>query len=260
MSIFVFDIETIPDTQLGRRLLNIEANDRETADAMLLLQRQTQGSDFPKHHLHRIVAISCVFRHRDSLKIWSLGEETSDEKTLIERFFSGITKFIPTLVSWNGTGFDLPVLHYRALMHAIPSSVYWETGDFDSNFRWNNYLNRYHTRHIDLMDTLSAFQPRAFAPLHEMALALGLPGKMGMDGREVWNAYQAGEIQRIRNYCEIDVINTYLIFLRFEFIRGRLNTEEYLLEQQKLRDHLENEKHEHFQAFLKVWNETYRNE
>src|SRR6185312_16498459 len=117
MNVFVFDIETIPDINAGRRLYGLEGlNDNDIAQAMFKLRREETGnSDFLRLHLHRIAAISVVLRHNDKLKVWSLGDIHTDEKELIERFFNGIEKCTPTLVSWNGSGFDLPVLHYRAL-------------------------------------------------------------------------------------------------------------------------------------------------
>jgi len=159
VNIFVFDIETVPDTKGGQKILELEGlTNNEIAEAMFLKAREERGSEFIRLHLQKIVAISVVFRHRESLKVWSLGDESSSEKELIERFFGGIAKFMPNLVSWNGSGFDLPVLHYRALINNVVAPVYWETGDFDSNFKWNNYLNRYHYRHLDLMDVMAGYQ------------------------------------------------------------------------------------------------------
>ena len=84
--------------------------------------------------------------------MFSLSEPDCDEATLIQRFFDGVEKFTPQLVSWNGGGFDLPVLHYRSLKHGVVSRRYWDTGDFDQSFRFNNYLGRFHWRHVDVMD------------------------------------------------------------------------------------------------------------
>ena len=70
----------------------------------------------------------------------------------MKRFFDGIERYSPTLVSWNGGGFDLPVMHYRALINGVTAPRYWETGNDDASFRYNNYLGRYHWRHTDLMD------------------------------------------------------------------------------------------------------------
>ncbi|MFP5506835.1 MAG: 3'-5' exonuclease [Gammaproteobacteria bacterium] len=255
MNVLVFDIETVPDLEAGRRLYGLDGlSDEDVAKAMFHLRRQeTGGSDFLKLHLHRVVAISAVLRSRDALKVWSLGEPQSDEKELVQRFFDGIDKFTPTLVSWNGGGFDLPVLHYRALKHGISAPRYWDTGDDDRDFKWNNYLSRYHARHTDLMDVLSGYQARAVAPLDEVASMLGFPGKMGMSGAKVWDAFLAGGIEDIRNYCETDVLNTYLVYLRFELMRGKLTPAEYHAECLQLRDYLKAENRPHFEEFLSAW-------
>lgn len=256
MNVFVFDIETIPDIEGGRKLYDLQGlSDKEVANVMYHIRRQeTGGSEFLRLHLHRIVAISAALRSGDMFKVWSLGTSESTEKELIQRFFDGLDKFTPTLVSWNGGAFDLPVLHYRALVHGVPAPRYWETGDEDNTFRWNNYISRYHWRHTDLMDVLAGFNPRANAPLDEIATLMGFPGKMGMSGAKVWDYFLEGEVDAIRDYCETDVLNTYLVYLRFELMRGRLSSEQYELECQLIRDTLTNLKKSHFEAFLKAWN------
>jgi predicted PolB exonuclease-like 3'-5' exonuclease len=254
-NIFVFDIETVPDVTTARRLHQWDdLDDAAVAKAMYHLRRQeTGGSDFLRLHLHRIVAISAVLRSADKVKVWSLGEEDSDEAELIRRFFDGIERFVPTLVSWNGGGFDLPVLHYRALLHGVSGPRYWDTGDDDRDFRWNNYLSRYHARHTDLMDVLAGYQPRANAPLDEVATMLGFPGKMGMSGAQVWDSFLAGDLAGIRNYCETDVLNTYLVYLRFQLIRGQVSEAEYGRECTLLRDSLTQDGRPHLQQFLSAW-------
>jgi hypothetical protein len=228
MTILVFDIETIPDVNAGRQLYDLHGlSDADTAAAMYALRRAKVGHEFLPHYLQKIVAISLVMSSGNQFKVWSLGQETSDEKELISRFFAGIDKHMPTLVSWNGSGFDLPVLHYRALLYGITAATYWETGEEQQAFRWNNYLNRFHYRHLDLMDVLAGYQNKAFAPLDDIASMLGFPGKMGMSGAKVWSEYQAGNITGIRNYCETDVLNTYCVYLRFERMRGNLNETDY---------------------------------
>lgn len=254
MNVFVFDIETIPDVDSGRRIMQLEGlSDEDVAKAMFHQRRQETGGEFLRHHMHRVVAISAVLRSGDKVKVWSLGEPDSSEAELIQRFFDGIDKFVPTLVSWNGGGFDLPVLHYRALVHGVCCTRYWDTGEEDRDFRWNNYLSRFHARHTDLMDVLSAYQPRACAPLDEIATMLGFPGKMGMSGAHVWDAYCDGNIEGIRNYCETDVLNTYLVYLRFELIRGRLTPEGYQRECELLRETLRGENKSHLNEFLQAW-------
>lgn len=255
MNHLVFDIETVPDVAGLRRLHGLDdLSDDEVVSAAQLLRRQkTGGSDFLPLHLHRVVAISVVFRSQDKLQVWSIGDEQSDESELVQRFFDGIEKFSPTLVSWNGGGFDLPVLHYRAMLHKIVADRYWETGDSDNSFRWNNYINRYHERHSDVMDMVAMFQGRAVAPLDEVASLYGFPGKMGMSGAKVWDAFKAGEIAAIRHYCETDVLNTWLVFLRFELMRGRLDHAMYESELERVRQLLSQENKTHFQEFLQAW-------
>lgn len=254
MNIFVFDIETVPDVDSGRRLYDLAGlSDSDTGKAMLHLRQQQTGSEFLPLHLQRICAISVVLRHTDKVRVWSLGERDAPEAELVQRFFDGIDKFTPTLVSWNGGGFDLPVLHYRALLHGIQAPRYWDTGGEDRDFKWNNYLSRYHERHTDLMDVLAGYQPRASAKLDEIASMLGFPGKMGMSGAKVWDAYQAGEIDAIRNYCETDVLNTYLVYLRFELIRGHLTPVAYQQELDLLRDTLARDERAHLAEFLEHW-------
>ncbi len=255
MAVLIFDIETIPDVQMGRRLYSLSNdNDYEVARMMLSRrQEETGGSDFLPLHLHRIVAISAVLFIGNKLKIGSLASLDAPESELITRFFNCIEKYTPTLVSWNGGSFDLPVLHYRALHHAVSAPTYWNIGETDSGFRWNNYLNRYHYRHMDLMDILSAYQPRAYAPLHEIALLLGLPGKLGMQGNQVFEQFYTGHLEAVRNYCEIDVLNTYLIYLNFEKMRGKLSMEQQEQAQQELIAYLKQAKKTHFDEFLSAW-------
>ena len=254
MNVLVFDIETIPDLDGGRRIYDLDGlNDKDTASALLNLRRQENGTEFLRLHLHRIVAISVVLRSTQGVKVWSLGDEDSTEKELIERFYDGIDRFTPNLVSWNGGGFDLPVLNYRALKHGVQARRYWETGNEDTSFKWNNYLSRYHQRHLDLMDQLALFNARANAPLDQIATLLGFPGKMGMSGGKVFDAFQEGNLKGIRDYCETDVLNTWLVYLRFQLMRGELDPTGYEQELTLLKDYLKAEGHPHFLGFLEAW-------
>ena len=254
MNVFVFDIETVPDVEGGRRLYDLDGlDDGEVANIMFHKRRQETGNDFLRLPVQKIVAISVVLRSQDRLAVWSLGDEDAGEKEIIERFFNGIDKYIPTIVSWNGKGFDLPVLNYRSLIHGVAAPRYWETGEHDQSFKWNNYLSRYHRRHTDLMDVIAGYENRAIAPLDQVATLLGFPGKMGMSGAKVWDYYQQGRLADIRNYCETDVLNTYLVYLRFQLINGSLNKDEYEQEIERVRSTLKEENRPHFNEFLENW-------
>ncbi len=202
--ILVFDIETIPDVAGIRRTCDLppELNDAGVLDWFAQKRRASSGNDFAPHYLQQVVAIACALRTATDLKVWSIGEVGDPEPELIRRFFDGLEKFTPQLVSWNGGGFDLPVLNHRALIHGVVAEKYWDWGDQDRDFKFNSYLGRYHTRHLDLMDVLAMYQPRANAPLDAVARMCGFPGKLGMDGSEVAGAVARGEIADVRNYCE----------------------------------------------------------
>ncbi len=256
MHCFSFDIETVPDVEFGRRMWDLgDISDEDVATAMMFKQLQKSGSEFLPLHQHRVVAISVALRTGDNFRVWSLGDESSDEAELVRRFFDGIDRYTPDLVSWNGSGFDLPVLHYRALKLGVQAPRYWETGESNRDFKWNNYLSRFHWRHVDLMDVLSGFQMRGRASLDQTAVLLGFPGKLGMSGDKVWDKFVAGAVGEIRDYCETDVLNTWLVYLRFEFMRGNLDKADLDREYRLVRETLTAMDQPHLNEFLAAWAE-----
>jgi predicted PolB exonuclease-like 3'-5' exonuclease len=237
--ILVFDIETIPDVAGIRRTCDLpaELNDAGVLEWFAQKRRAASGNDFAPHYLQQVVAIACALRTATDLKVWSIGEVGDPEPELIRRFFDGLEKFTPQLVSWNGGGFDLPVLNHRALIHGVAAEKYWDWGDQDRDFKFNSYLGRYHTRHLDLMDVLAMYQPRANAPLDAVARMCGFPG----------------EIADVRNYCETDVLNTYLVYQRFRLMRGELAAGEYAKEIALARERVAATGAPHWKAFIAAW-------
>ena len=254
--ILCFDIETIPDTDGLRKLLPLPAgaSDAEVAEAAFAARRQkTGGSDFLALHLHRVVAIACLFRDQDGVRVRSIGQAADGEAKLIQDFYRIIERYTPQMVSWNGGGFDLQVLQYRGLIHRVQAPRYWENGEDDRDFKWNSYISRYHWRHLDLMDLLALFTPRANAPLDELAKLCGFPGKLGMDGSQVWSSYQQDGLEEIRAYCETDVANTYLMYCRFQLMRGIFSQQAYDDEVALLRSTLDQQAGTHWREFLAAW-------
>jgi 3'-5' exonuclease len=257
--ILVFDIETIPDVAGLRRLheLGDALSDAEVSELAFQKRRAAAGNDFLPHYLQRVVVISCVLRTRDGFRVWSLSEPEQGEGEIIQRFYDGIEKFTPQLVSWNGGGFDLPVLHYRGMIHSVTAPRYWDMGEGDfadsRDFKWNNYIGRYHMRHCDLMDLLAMYQPRANAPLDDLVRLMGYPGKLGMDGGQVWQGWLDGKIGDIRDYCETDVVNTYLAYLRFQMMRGSITRDEHAAELDFVRAQLNGIQQPHWRKFLDGW-------
>ncbi|MGH1426788.1 MAG: 3'-5' exonuclease [Arenicella sp.] len=259
MNVLAFDIETIPDISGGRRLYDLgdDLSDDDVTKVMFNKQRDKSGNEFLPSHLQRVCAVSVAYRNSmtNEFKVWTLGEENSSEKEIIERFYVGIDKLTPTLVTWNGSGFDLPVMQQRGLINGVQAPRYWDTGEDDKDFKWNNYISRYHSRHIDLMDVMASYNPRANAPLDQMAVLLGFPGKMGMDGSKVCDAFLAGKIKEIRDYCETDALNTYLVYLQWLFVKGGLTALELEKEHELVKQSLASGE-SHLQDFLRVWNES----
>lgn len=257
MNVLVFDIETIPDVEGGQAIFDLQGlDDKSTAKAMMHMHQQKTGSDFLPLHLQKIVAISVVYRGMGDdmgkmVAVKSLGDDNSSEADLLKLFFQEIDARTPKLVSWNGSGFDLPVIMNRALKNSISMPNHWK--------------EQYH--HTDLKFVISGYNGENTAPLTELSKLLGFPGKMGMDGSflangsssandSVWDEYQAGNLKGIRDYCETGVLNTYLVYLRYQLMRGELKQEELEQEFTLLREFLESQSKTgktHLGAFLKAW-------
>jgi predicted PolB exonuclease-like 3'-5' exonuclease len=253
----VFDIETVPDVAGCRAVFELDATVADADVAEIVFQRRRAArAGFLPLHLQRVVRSRAS--SGSAMRCGCSRSGRSDgEGELVQRFYDGIEKYTPQLVSWNGGGFDLPVLNYRGLIHGVAAPRYWDTGDGDyadsRDFRYNNYIGRYHMRHIDLMDLLALYQPRASAPLDQLARLAGFPGKLGMDGSQVWDAFRAGRLADIRNYCETDVFNTWLVFLRFQRMRGALDGAAYDREIGLARATIEKLEGPHWREFLRRW-------
>ena len=255
-SVLVFDIETVPDIA-GLRALRGAAASASDAEVLAteLAERQAAGkSDMLPLHLQRVLVISCVFRSTKGLTVQSfVAGDAAEEGAVVQTFFDKIERHQPQLVSWNGGGFDLPVLHYRGLRAGVTADKYWDLGEDDREFKWNNYISRYHMRHLDLMDLLAMYQPRAAAPLDAMAKLCGFPGKLGMDGSQVHAAFLDGKLEDIRRYCETDVMNTYLLYCRFQKMRGGFTAAEYEREEMFVRETLGAIDESHWVEYLAAW-------
>jgi len=254
----VFDLETLPDVQGLRRLRGWgdELTDDQVVERAYAERREATGSDFLPLHLQQVAVVGCVFRDDQGFRVRTLGRPEDGEAALISGFFKTIERYTPKLVSWNGSGFDLPVLHYRSLIHGVPAPRYWDMGEEDRDFRYNNYISRYHTRHVDLMDLLAKYNGRANAPLDELAKLCGFPGKLGMDGSQVWPAWRDGRADEVRAYCETDVVNTWLVYCRFRFLRGEIDREAYHAEVDLVRDTLAASDAPHWEEYLSAWEES----
>jgi 3'-5' exonuclease len=203
-NLLVFDIETVPDPDLH------------------------DGSGFPKPPFHVVAAIAVLEaeietttdgqEHYHLRELRCGGEGSASEHDLIAGYFQHIQRLKPRLVSFNGRSFDLPVLKYRAMKHGISARWFYGVAN-----RYDNYSYRYSDEnHCDLFDALADFGASRGVKLDDIARTCGFPGKFGVDGSMVADMVAQGRLAEVRDYCETDVLNTYLVYLRYRLLTGHL--------------------------------------
>lgn len=230
--LLVFDIETVPDTEVTANLLGQEfTTEAEARNALedYHLQITDGKNSFLRQPFHKIVALSYMWleiQYNDdkesyffkSLHSGCKEDQEVCEKSILQGFINCINKHDVRLVSYNGRTFDLPVIKYRAMKHALICPKLYNK---EYNYRYT------HEYHYDVLELLSDYGASARVKLNEVCSILGLPGKIGVDGSQVSSMYDAGELEALRNYCETDVLNTYLVYLRDTLQRGRIDINSY---------------------------------
>jgi predicted PolB exonuclease-like 3'-5' exonuclease len=206
-SFLVLDIETIPDPEL-------------VWDAAV--------DGFPPPPFHQVVALGVLWLDGDHqlVKLGAFGGEEDappDEAKVLEEFADFIGERHPTMVSFNGRRFDLPVLANRMLKHGVPFPAYYagRSGRVDYRYRFSD------EGHMDLADVMTDFGASRMPSLDALAQLVGMPGKMGVDGSKVQSMHEHGKHAEIRDYCLHDVVQTTFVFLRVELLRGRMTREDY---------------------------------
>jgi 3'-5' exonuclease len=194
----VLDIETIPDPELPR---------------------QDEGDRVPPPPYNQIVTLGCLLLEDYVPKRLGVVGERKTEGEMLFDFAQWLDSKKPTVVTWNGRTFDMPVITSRALRHGVPMP-WWFT---DRNTRY-----RYSTDgHFDLMDFLADFGAAKNARLDAYARLVGFPGKTGVDGSQVLPMVHAGKMDEVNAYCLCDVVQTAAIFLRVELLRGSFDRTRY---------------------------------
>lgn len=260
--LFVFDIETIPDTDVLENLTGSKRTDiiQKRQELEEYHREVSGGNPFPRQPFHKVVSVSILlasiekvedgnYEFYDNIRIGTLSSKNNSEAEIVKKFFDYLIKYTPRIVSYNGRTFDIPVMKYRAMKYAISIEKLYNEGD-----RWNSYSNRYSTDwHCDLLETLSDFGASARCKMNEICSILGIPGKIGVDGSKVTALFDEGRLEEIDNYCETDVINTYLIYLSYALLRGLINHSGYLTMKRNLIAHMEEKNLPHFNEFLTEW-------
>lgn len=262
--LLVFDLETVPDVTLARKLWPEHEGLDDAAMcahiAQYFMDKSGGRSDFHSPPFHKIVAIGCLLADIELedngtesyhlKKLGCIGDEGDDEATLLQKFFDFGAKDNFRLVSFNGLNFDVPVLKLRALHHRM--QIKWFMNHLTN--KWDNYSsNKALPFHTDLADVFSS---RGASPkLDEVCTLAGLPGKLDIAGNKVCELYMDGKLKEIRDYCETDVLNTYLLYLHHQHLGGVLFPELMADEVTKVRQYLgkESKARPHLSQFLEAW-------
>lgn len=258
--LFVFDIETIPDTDVVCNLLGIESNNisflRNELEKYHI--ETSNGNSFPRQMFHKPISVSILIadinknnstEYYKILKVGTFSSMKNTEKEIIEKFFDYLCKYLPRIVDYNGRTFDLPVMKYRAMKYCISAPKLFKAGD-----KWNNYQQKYSIDwHCDLLDVLSDFGSSCRCKMNEICSILGIPGKIGIDGSQIIEMFDNGKLKEIDNYCETDVINTYLVYLHYQLLVGSISNKDFIKMNKDLIRYLLDENKEHFNEFLNEW-------
>ncbi|WP_350561473.1 3'-5' exonuclease [Psychrobacter sp. CAL346-MNA-CIBAN-0220] len=240
--VLVFDIETIADTAAARKIYPqlADLNDTDTLSALTAIRIQEAGHDFMRLPLQRIVCISAFYVQGEKKTLFSLSAEHLSEQEILRKFFKAFSDLdsLPQLISWNGSGFDIPVLIYRAMQYDLSAPWLFEEGDRHKNMRFDNYVNRFQTKHLDLMDRFSQYGASRREAMDVVASLYGLPGKTDVDGSMVGALVAQEDWRTLSRYCESDVMNTWLIYLRWLRLTGKLTSEGFGFWQQQSHDYL----------------------
>jgi predicted PolB exonuclease-like 3'-5' exonuclease len=239
-TLFVLDIETIGDVDAtenlcGKKYDKIEEGLQALKDYHLKLS--AGKSDFFKLPYHKVVCFSFLearIEYDDQghesykvSKINSASVKNMTEEQLIAKFWEYTTKTQPLFVTFNGRSFDLPVLKYRGLKYGLSMDYYFQDGG-----HWENYYGRYSclslgghkpSYHFDILDAVTEFGSSEKVRMQDLANILDVPCKLGNSGSSVEQMFLDGKIDDIVDYCETDVLCTYIIFLKWMKSSGRLS-------------------------------------
>jgi len=229
--ICIFDCETIPDVDLIKQIYDFDENldDYNLSLKAISEQESKNGSSFLPLPYHKVVAISAVIADDFGRFIKVSSIEGENESEMIRNFLKFIDKHNPKLVSFNGRGFDIPMLFIRALKYNLSCPAYFEQDNQMLNkTKWENYRSRYSEQfHIDLLEVLGHFGAVRNLKLDTLCVMAGIPGKFDVSGDMVMELFYNNKIEKIKEYCESDVLNTYLLYLKYELLKGNIIVEDY---------------------------------
>ena len=236
MSVLYLDIATIPDFELGARLYDLhDLSQEDVARVMFTKSREkTINPGVLDHHILQIAAISVLIQDGKGLKSWSTGVPGSSEASLLETLQQLTAEHKPSIVTWNGNRSIFPILNYRYLSHGLRAPLF--------------------TNYIDLATELSGTTAQDSVSLNEVAVLCGFPGNMVMTSEDVLNAYLAGNNKLIQNKLELNIMNTWLLYQRWQLLCGNIDHSSHEVEYQQLKEALLQLNKSHLTQFVEALN------
>ena len=255
----IFDVETVGDGDLIRRVRypdNDEMSDREAIEQYHAdLIEQTGRDVLPATSVLPVsVAVGKVTADFRLTNLTVLDAPKFRPEQIVRGFWKGWMHYDrPTLVTFNGRGYDLPVLEFGAFRYGISVPAWFNV----ESRTYEQSRNRYNIdRHIDLQDFFSNFSAvRVNGGLNLIANLIDKPGKSGIDGSQVQGLWWDGQADKINDYCRCDVLDTYFVFLRSRVLIGRLSLEDEQSLIDNTRQMLEAEAKDHpaYEHYLSYW-------
>lgn len=266
--VWAFDSEWVPDPVSGRLLyrLPISMPDDEVIREMWRHNGATEEDPTPflRTALCRIVSLVVLERHERpdgeiKLRLYSFPEdvntpEKTAETAIIRSFLTGVGRYQPQIVGFNSTNSDLKIVVQRGVATGVQAPEFcrrpakpWEGID---------YFAKGQDCHVDLMEILGGFGRSTGISLNEMAVACGIPGKLGTSGDDVAGMWIDGKLDEILNYNQYDAFTTYLLWLRTACFAGLFTPAQYAEESARVDVYLEQlieGGFAHLQLFLDTW-------
>ncbi len=254
----IFDIETVGDGDLIQKVRypyeNLTPREAVTKYRRQLME-ETGKDVLPGTFVLPVsVAIAKVAADYRLTEITVLDAPAFRPQEIVRRFWQGWQHYDrPTLVTFNGRGYDMPIMELAAYRFGI-SVPAWFNVDSKSFEQSRNRYN--HEAHLDLQDLLSNFGAfRMSGGLNLLASLINKPGKSGVDGSQVQDMYWNGQVEQINDYCRCDVLDTYFVFLRSRVLIGRLTLQEESTLTQMTREMLDEQAEDHvaYKHYLATW-------
>ncbi len=245
--ICIFDIETIPDIEIIKKDSNYQdLSDYEaTIKYLKNFEEESNTTFLPLTH-HKIVALSAVIANDnfEFITVGEFGKNSDKEEDIISHFFSYVEDKNPKFVTFNGRGFDIPLLLIRALKYNLSFRAFFEQENYNiGKNKWENYRQRYSEKfHLDLYDSIGQFGSVRNISLDKLSLMMNLPGKYSIDGSDVLDFFYQGKLNEIKEYCQSDTLNTYWLFLKYSLLQGLFSKDRYYELLEILKDKLDPKK------------------